>query len=115
MLPLDWRLRGDRWPQVRNMWREGGEGYKKLRSPNEPGFLASPEVSRCLHGLLLRQPSMRAPQGLANGPQEPHWEKCSIQTEGHSHSRYFRAKHEHLDCREDWVSIILQAEALNSG
>lgn len=54
------------------MWRDGGEGYKKLHSPNETGFLASPEVSQCLHDLLLRQPSMLTPQGQANDPQEPH-------------------------------------------
>lgn len=32
-------------------------------------------------------------------------EKCSIQSEGYSHLRYFRDKHEHLDYREHWICV----------
>lgn len=77
----------------------------KLHSSDETGFLLSSEASQSLHALLPRQSSTLAPGGLGNGPHEPHWEKCSVQSEGHSHLRYFRAKHEHPDYREHWLCI----------
>lgn len=62
-----------------------------------------------LQSVPARSPAKAA---LHVGPARPgKWsprapvEKCSIQSEGHSHLRYFRDKHEHRNCGGHWVCV----------